>query len=994
MPIGGESVGAAYVRILADGTGLDQSVADAFDDVNGERAGEKTGEDYGKGVKKGLRKSKTSDEVEALFRLDKQRIDKLTKEMEGTFYRNIELQVRKRSAGNKDLGDRIMRDIGQGLLTRQGSVTEQFGDNLENLFERLPAIEKRALDQMGREWKRTLDEAYTMNRKFDEERVRSINNRQRQEEMLAKAQDRANRENIQRLEDSVTRAVKAFERVSRGEKKTGESLRKSVRRTTEHVRELRLEVERVPDLGGKNKANIVGTIEEMERGLGRISPRFRELNGNLDRTAPRIGRMFGKGSRNDAVNFFGSAIEGTTRLAFQLPKLAEKFSGLFSAFRAAGGGLNGIKALFAGGSGALRGFATSLASAAVAIPIVVVVLGTLVSVASLLIGTLSALASTIAFALVGALGVLATAVLPVAAGIGVLVTAIASMSDAQKKMVKEAIQPFVSGMKEIGRAAADALFGGEQFKKTIADMTKAVTSSNMKGLVVDIADAIGDVGSSWAKSLNSPGFQKWLKTMTGFIPDAIRSLGESFKNTLGGLGGIFAGAIPVTERFLGWLEKITKEFSEWANSMEGRKEIERFFERAADSAIALGGFLKQIGGLLVDIFDAGKGTGDSLFDSMAKAIERFRAYIADGGLEQWFKDTKKFAEDLGDAIVKVGQFLDALDSPGFRSFASLVIRIFGDLFEIIGRIVTPIADVVDAFDRLFKGDFSGFGSKIKDAFYSIGETAKSFLGLGIVDQIIGLFTGLGPKIGEAMSGVGSAVGGALKSSLDSVTRFFKSALATVLDLVGNVGGILGKLPGVPDNLGASAKRAADKLRGLGNDADKAKGQVERLGNQRPNPRASDGGTFSKMKTLADNVRNAIEKIPKNPRTSVKGSISPPNWLNTLSNLGSKLASLAGTVVANVRANIPKTAVGGMFSGAQARIIAEDGPEAVVPLRRNLSQVDPAVRELSAFAQGLKSPGGGGNSRSVTVGDVTVVTPSKDPKAVARELLDEIVGKLL
>lgn len=48
---------------------------------------------------------------------------------------------------------------------------------------------------------------------------------------------------------------------------------------------------------------------------------------------------------------------------------------------------------------------------------------------------------------------------------------------------------------------------------------------------------------------------------------------------------------------------------------------------------------------------------------------------------------------------------------------------------------------------------------------------------------------------------------------------------------------------------------------------------------------------------------------------------------------------------------PVTATGGVFSGAQTRVIGEAGPEAVVPLNRPLSQIDPSVRPLAAFAQG-------------------------------------------
>ena len=103
--------------------------------------------------------------------------------------------------------------------------------------------------------------------------------------------------------------------------------------------------------------------------------------------------------------------------------------------------------------------------------------------------------------------------------------------------------------------------------------------------------------------------------------------------------------------------------------------------------------------------------------------------------------------------------------------------------------------------------------------------------------------------------------------------------------------------------------------------------------------------------------------------------SPPSWLKKIS--GSAFS-----------------ASGGIFTGAQSRIIGEAGPEAVVPLRRNLSMVDPAVRELSAIAQGLRPMASGGIStggKVVNMGGVQVITPTEDPRAVAQEVFNVLVA---
>ena len=86
--------------------------------------------------------------------------------------------------------------------------------------------------------------------------------------------------------------------------------------------------------------------------------------------------------------------------------------------------------------------------------------------------------------------------------------------------------------------------------------------------------------------------------------------------------------------------------------------------------------------------------------------------------------------------------------------------------------------------------------------------------------------------------------------------------------------------------------------------------------------------------------------------------------SALAGIQAQVTSLHGkSIVLNVNTNYSHsgvqvgggaTASGGVFKRAQMRLIAEDGDEAVVPLRRPLSQVDPSVRALSAFAQGITS----------------------------------------
>lgn len=987
MAIGGENIGRAYVKVIADGSGFGDGLKKDIDDLGDdfEKGGREHGKRYENAQTKQLRKGlkEWAKEYETEMSRASAKVASRTREiMKGSYLPEIERRL------IDDWGD----DVG-GLLARRMKerFTVEGAGMFENYFADLPRAVADAEREVLREREKSLNAQQRLEEQAQRDRLRRSLERvaadrakwaalDRDEEEAYKERAQRERAAEAKTMESIKRLQAAYDRIGRGQANSGESYRISLEKTEKHLKEIRESLESMPNFGGRGRDTLDASLVDMERSLVRISPRLRVFNGTLDDIAPRIGRAFGRGSRNDFVNFFGSMTENLSRMAFAVPKAAEGLVGLVRNFSslAAAGGEGGLGGILAKTGPRLLALAPAFAAGAAGAGVLVVVLGTVISAVSLLLGVIVALAGTIYASAITAIAALGGALLPVAAGVGVLAGAIASMSDEQKKAAKEAIQPFVKGMKEIGRSAADAIFGGERFTKTIKDMTAGLASSEMGTLVTEIADAIGDVGASWAKSLNSDGFREWLETMSRTVPDQLRGLGEAAKNTFAGLGGIFVGIQPLVTDFVNWLERITGEFAEWANTDAGRQAIVDFFERGANSAKALGGFLKEAGGFLQDLLFAGQSTGDDLFSSMAENIKKFRDYLKENpeALEQWFEDAKKFGEALGDVVVAAGKVADAFDSPAFRTVATGAFQ----------GIVTVLEGVGVALDA------------VKFGFELLTLPIRGFIAL-----------------------VTDGVGGAMKVVLDTV--------ATALDAIGGLGSLLGKIPGVPDGLGQSAKDAADKLRGLGESMVDTKAKSDELNNARANPRTSDGGsndavkgkiqgamtalsklgdTIAKPKTTDSGTNdavkgkvNALDKALKAisgvTKTTVQGSIFPSSFLSTLRNLGSALNNVAGTRTASVRGNLPLTAVGGIFSGAQPRIIAEAGREAVVPLDRDPSQVDPSVRMLAAIAQGkvgYGAPGAMGKSISIAEGAVQVITPSESPAAVAREVLDEIVGGLL
>jgi len=121
--------------------------------------------------------------------------------------------------------------------------------------------------------------------------------------------------------------------------------------------------------------------------------------------------------------------------------------------------------------------------------------------------------------------------------------------------------------------------------------------------------------------------------------------------------------------------------------------------------------------------------------------------------------------------------------------------------------------------------------------------------------------------------------------------------------------------------------------------------------------------------------------------ALQGTLRAAQLLNTTVTTTVNIRRVGGPIVG------PGVAAGGIFTSATRALIGEAGPEAVVPLNRPLAQVDPAVRSLSAIAQGISvaNTHASNRGRTVDVGGITIVTPNEDPQLVAFQVVNRIAA---
>lgn len=154
--------------------------------------------------------------------------------------------------------------------------------------------------------------------------------------------------------------------------------------------------------------------------------------------------------------------------------------------------------------------------------------------------------------------------------------------------------------------------------------------------------------------------------------------------------------------------------------------------------------------------------------------------------------------------------------------------------------------------------------------------------------------------------------------------------------------------------------------------------------------AQFGITGEAAELYADNLGLIPEDVPT--LVALLGVPEAETALNDLT------ADRTVNIVTNVRGggygrDTTPMARGGVLTGPTNVLAGEAGREAFVPLDRPLSQIDPSVRALAAFAQGkphMASGGIVGASRSITIAPgAIVVMAAEDPAATALAVLNRV-----
>lgn len=824
-----------------------------------------------------------------------------------------------------------------------------------------------------------------------------------------------------------------------------------------NLREMRVNLERIRRVSGP----VFGRMNE---GLFDFSSRLRTVGGDLDvfrdRThhyADAFGRAFGRGARNDFINFIGAFVRGTLLATAGVARLTlgaiQGFGRLGEAFTAgsAGGGfLGGLRSMgseLAAMFPRVAALATSPAGIAgliVGFGALAVVLTSVISLFISLGGAVTALAVTIGSALVGGLTILAALLVPVTAGIGGLAAAILLMDDSTKKALRESIQPFIDQMKVLADVTADEAFKG--ITQDAKELGRIFKDPVFVGFARDVGIGLRQVREEFLAAFDTDRFRDFFEFMGPKVREQLLSLTEIFIQLGSGIGGLFIAATPAVDRFLSRLDGVTSRFAEFANSTAGRAALTDFFVKAEASLAAIGDLIVSVGENFAIMFRLGAGdAGIALIDSIKGKFEDFTAFMRNNPdtVRQFFGDAVAVTRAVGDALLGVISIFDALDTHTSRQGVITFFSTLADVLNFLGEVIGFVTGQFDflgqkfsiagaAFDFIatavpglnaLKTGLDGValaGDNVKTTADAINQTpiAPTFNPTFVQEAQVGYGTvlQLGTEVNN--STLFPQVQLQQVDALDARLRLIAEEAARekvinvkapqdpVLALIEKVNFLSLSVGALKEKGGASLKISAPGL-------DKTLSSVRNLST------AVSGIRPKTVSVTAPTINAVIARIAF--LSAVTFRTKPLNISTNANTVLSQLASIQNFTIADKEFTVtqrnritgPKLrtdargavevdtyrymAAGGFANFKQFydpfTIAGESGREAIVPLDRPLGQVDPAVRELAAFAQGkfdylLANAVG---KQGINASGWTIVTPTENPAAVADEVINRITA---
>jgi len=559
----------------------------------------------------------------------------------------------------------------------------------------------------------------------------------------------------------------------------------------------------------------------------------------------------------------------------------------------------------------------------------------------------------------------------------------------------EGAQPIIT---DLGSALGVLIRGVMEFTQAAIPLAQALT-----GEFSAWATALGQDITAGLRSGEIQAFLAQAKADFDVVLDIVQNLGGALKTT-------FSIGATTGRGFLQQLASVTQKWDEWTKSAEGNQAITQFFDNSKRAMDAFMPVVEELGKALGGMFNnpaAQQGfisLSKGLADILPIAGQLFQAISKLGIVDIVGQAFSALGQALAPVMPVLTQLAISIGSVLQGAFTAIapLLPVLGEGLVALGLAITPL---VDALGGALTPILMAVVQAIIPLIPIITQLAQIIASIltPAVQALTPALIALAPLFAWIFSESGP-VGAILKMVADTMTRVLVPAIQAVIGWIGSAIGWLSNWEAALSQLQAAASAVFAAISAtVANWAGNVQGWLNTV-----------VGWFNSFGSrIADAVRGVGDAIAKpflSAYDKVEGFIN--RVVGLFSGFGSRIlasvSSMGGQILEKLLGGLPGPvrsalgfARGGVVLGPVTAKIGESGAEAIVPLSRPLSQVDPSVRLLSAIAQGKMAGfaagglvSGGGRQITVAPGAIVVNTQVENPRRVAEAVLDRMTLALV
>lgn len=758
------------------------------------------------------------------------------------------------------------------------------------------------------------------------------------------------------------------------------------------------------------RGTVAGFGNDIERSsvqLGRTVARFTGLERVMARLSPLLGRIrsgvsgmsVGFSKSADGGNRMAKSVVGLNKNLRQMPYLLKTIIGFTVLFAALGGPIAAL--------GSVAG--SSLVTLGVA---------------------------------AGALGV----------GVGVLVAGFRDMTGDLAK-VAPAARPAAQALQDMGDQFKDLqdLIQGRMFDG-LGPQIQAMAASIMPALEAGlggIADVLNNLMGQFADALSTPaGAAELQGLLEGFAP-ILQGLGDGLLQFGGAISAILTAGLPAAQAFATAFAGLGEQFNTFLRSAEGQSALSDFFGTLQTLMPTIIDLIGAAGNALsylvtpatISALNVALQAFVSFMPVLAQLLDAVAQLNAFGIVAEVFNVLSAALMPIMPVITQLANTLGTVLVSALQAIApsvGILVQAFVPFLELIANLISTVlppllallVPIIDVFVQLASqviGALLPAFSAIMPVILIVLQALQPFLAVivqiatTVISQLVPFITMLAGVFVELMGVIGPMLAEILPMLAQLLMAVFQAVSPLIPVVLQLVQAFLPLLKPIAELISALLPPLIDLLLVVMNSGvTPLIGQIASLAMSfMPLVRTIISSVMPIIKSLTDvlaglikfitgvftgNWKQAWEGIKQmftgvwdTIKNSAKSSLNIiVEAVNTairgINKLLSGVSKLTGGAIDLKIPTIPKLASGGILTRATQVIAGEAGPEAYVPLNRPLSQVDPSVRALSAFAQGKFVPEGApaASGKQVTFGDVYFSAPNTDPDRAAESWLDKLV----